>query len=80
MVTIGGQCVRLQTSVKIKMFDFFLKPQSPYESHLSRHTSEPIKKVVKTIEIKLQSSKNAPKWIHICKIHDVDKSTLVFGF
>ena len=27
-----------------------------------------------------QSSKNTQTWIKICKIHDVDKSTLVFGF
>ena len=79
-VTIGGQCVLLQNSLKIKLFDFFLKAKLPYESHLSRHTSEPMKKIVKIIETRSQSSKNAPKWIKICKIHNVYKSTLVVGF
>ena len=80
-VTIGGQCVLLQNSLKIKMFFFlFLKPKSPYESHLSRHTSEPMKFFKKIIENRPQSSKNAPKWIKNCKIHDADKSTLVFAF
>ena len=52
----------------------------PYESHLSRPTSEPPKKIVKILETRLQSSKIAPKWTTNCKIHDVDKSTVVFGF
>ena len=63
----------------IKQFDFFLKPKLQYESHLSRHTSEPMKK--KILETRPQSSKNAPKWIlKNGKMHDVDKSTLVFNF
>ena len=63
-VTIGGQCVLLQNSLKIKLFDFFFKkPKLPYVSHLSRHTSEPIRKNVKILETRPQSSKNAPKRI-----------------
>ena len=78
-VTIGGQCVLLQNYLKIKMF--FLKPKSPYESHLSRYTSEPLKVFFfLIIENRPQSSKNAQKWITICKIHDVDKSTVVLVF
>ena len=79
-VTIGGQCVLLQKFLKIKLFDFFFKPKLPNESHLSRLTSEPMKKRLKIIETRLQSRKNAPKWIKMSKIHNVDKSTLVFGF
>ena len=52
----------------------------PYESHLARHTAEPLKKIVKILETRPQSSKNAQKSIKNCKIHDVDKSTLLFGF
>ena len=62
------------------MFDFFLKSQLPYESHLSRHTSEPLQKIVKILKTGLQSSKNVPKWTKICKIHNVDKSKMVFSF
>ena len=47
-VTIGGQYVLLQNSLKNKLFDF-LKPKLPYKSHLSRHTSEPLKKNGKKI-------------------------------
>ena len=65
MVTIRGQCVLLQNSL--------LKPKLPYESHLSRHTSEHLKNIVKILETRLQSSKDAPQWTKICKIHDVDK-------
>ena len=80
-VTIGGQCVLLPNSLKIKLFNFFSrKPKLLYKSHLSRHTSEPMKKMVIIIETRPQSSKNAPKWIKIGKIHDIGKSTLVFGF
>ena len=79
-VTIGGQCILLQNSLKIKLFDFFLKSILPYESHLSRHTSEPMRKNVKILETRPQSSKNYPKWIKNGKMHNVDKSTLVFGF
>ena len=39
-----------------------------------------MKRIVKIMETRPQSSNNALKWIKICKIHDVEKSTLVFGF
>ena len=45
MVTIGGQCALLQNSLKIMVIYF--KEKLLYESHLSRHTSEPMKNVVK---------------------------------
>ena len=61
-------------------FDFFKKPKSRLGSHLSRHTSEPMTTIVKIIETWPQSSKNTPKWTKNFKIHDLDKSTLVFGF
>ena len=79
-MTIVGQCVLLQNSLENKNFRFFLKPKLPYDSHLSRHTAEPLKKFVKILETRLQSSTNAPKCTKNCQIHDVDKSTLVFGF
>ena len=63
------------------MFDFFVKkPKSPYESHLSWHTSESLKNIVEILENRPQSSKNDQKSIKICKTHDLDKSTLLFGF
>ena len=52
----------------------------PYESHVSRHTSEPLKKVVKILETRPQSSKSAETLTKNCKIHNVDKSILLFGF
>ena len=58
-VTIGGECVLIQNSLKI--FDFFLKPKLPYESHNSRHASKPLKKIVKILKTGPQSSKNAQK-------------------
>ena len=79
-VTIGRQCVLLQNFLKIKI-QIFLRLKLLYESHLFRHTSKPLKKIVKILETRLQSSKNAPKLTtKNCKIHGVDKSTLVFGF
>ena len=64
-----------------KTVKFFGKqPKSWYESYLSRHTSESLKNIVKILETRPQSSKNAQKWTKICKIHDVDKITLLFGF
>ena len=36
--------------------------------------------MVQILETRPQSSKNAPKLTNICKIQDVDKNTLVFGF
>ena len=59
---------------------FVTSPKSPYESYLSRHTSESLKNIVKILETRPQSSKNAQKWTEICKINDVDKITLLFGF
>ena len=80
-VTIEGQRVLLQISLQIKMFDFLLISQkSPYESYLSRHTSESLKNIVRILESRPQSSKNAQKWTKICKLHDGDKITLLFGF
>ena len=47
----------------------------PYESHLSRHTFNPLKKIVKIIKKKIGSKQ--PKCPKIdkknCKTHDVDK-------
>ena len=57
----------------------FKQPKSPYESHISRHNSKPLKNIVKVLETMLQSSKNAQNII-FKKNHDVDKSTLLFGF
>ena len=74
-VSIAGQCVLLQNSLRIKIFDFFKYPKLPYESNLSRHG-----KMVKIIETRPKSNKKAPKWLQICKVHNVDKITLVFGF
>ena len=80
-VTLGGQCLLLQISLRMKMLKFLKKkPKYPYESHLARHTSEPLEKIVKILETRPQSSKNAQKSVKNCKIHDVDKSTLLFGF
>ena len=33
-VTIGGQCVLLQNSLKIKLFDFFLKSQKYHMNYI----------------------------------------------
>ena len=80
-VTIKGQCVLSQISLQIKMFDFLLNSQkSPYESYLSRHTSESLKNIVKLLESRPQSSKNAHKWTKNGKSHDVDKITVLFSF
>ena len=65
-VKIGEQCVLLQNYLKKKK-KLFLKPKLPYESHPSRHTSKPLKKIVKILETRLQSNKNAPKWTKIFK-------------
>ena len=43
-------------------------------------TSEFLKNIVKILENRPQSSKKAQKWVKILKNHDVDKSTLLFGF
>ena len=61
-VTLGGQCLLLQISLQIKMFKILKKkPKYPYESHLARHTAEPLKKIVKILETRPQSSKKCPK-------------------
>ena len=65
MVTIEGQCVLLQNSLRTKVFHYFFKQP---------------KKIVKIMENRPQISKNAQKWITNSKIDDVDKSRLVFGF
>ena len=62
-VKIEGQRGLLQSSLQIKMFDFCYIAKSPYESHLSRHTFESRKNLVKILETRPQSSKNAKKWI-----------------
>ena len=62
----------------MKMFDFFLKPKFPYESHLSMHTSEPLKKIVQILETRLQSCKNSQNGQKIVKLMMYTK--LVFGF
>ena len=53
-----------------------------YESHLTSPTCEPLKKIVKTLETRPQSSQNSQKRKKQkkIKIHEVDKSTLLFGF
>ena len=64
--TLGGQCLLLQISLRIRMFKILKKkPKYRYESHLSRHTAEPLKKIVKILETRPQSSKNAQKSIKI---------------
>ena len=78
-VTIGGQCVLLQISLKIKRFGFFKAKITVWITSFQIYfwTTE---KFCKILETRLQSSKIAPKWPKNCKINDVDKSTLVFGF
>ena len=82
--TIGGQCVLLQNSLKIKLFDiFFLQKSQNYciNRIFPDIILNPSKKMLKIIETRPLSSKNAPKCIKKnVKIHDVDKSPLVFGF
>ena len=77
-VPIELQCVLLHISLRIKIFECFKQPKLPYESHLSRHTSKTLKKIVKILETRPESSKHSQKWMQI-QIHDVDKSRLVFG-
>ena len=57
---------------------FWKKTKLPYESHLSRHTFEPLSFFL--METRLKSNKNAPNEIFFCKIQDVEQSTLLFGF
>ena len=54
--------------------------RTTYESYLSRHTSESLKDIGKILETRPQSSKNAQKLNFFCKVHDVDKITLLFSF
>ena len=43
-------------------FLFFAEyPKSPYKSHLSRHTSESLKNVVKILETRSQNQLKCPK-------------------
>ena len=80
MVKIEGHCVLLQISLRIKMFDFFDKAKiTVWITSFKAYFCIP-EKNVKRLETRPQSSKNAQKWIQNCKIHDVDKSTLWFGF
>ena len=44
------------------------KPKLPYQSHLSKHTSEHLKKIVKILETMLQSSKNAQNLYKFVKL------------
>ena len=55
-VPIAGQCILLQISIRIKMFDFFKWLKLLYESHILRHTSEPLKKIGKILETMRQSN------------------------
>ena len=77
-VTIEGQRVLLQISLQTKMFDFLLSSQNHRMNHIFPGIL--LKNIVKMRETRPQSSKNAQKWTEICKIHDVDKITLLFGF
>ena len=56
-VPIGGQCVVLRISLRIKVFIFFEIAKFPYESHLTSHISETQKKIVKILETRPQNSK-----------------------
>ena len=39
------------------LLNFFLQPKLLYDSHISRHTSEPINKIVKIIELGRKAAK-----------------------
>ena len=54
------------------MVFFFVKPKLSYESHLSRHTSEPLKKYKKIIEKCPKMPQNGQKFVKIMmqtKVH-----------
>ena len=76
--SILGTQMFLQISLLKKQI-ILKQPKLSYESHLTSHTSETVKKLVRILETGTQSSKNAQNWLKILKIHDVDKSTLVFS-
>ena len=80
-VTIGGQYVLLQNSLRIKVFIFFLQIAkiTVWITSLKTYFWTP-EYIVKVLETKMQSSKNAQKWTKMCKIYDVDRSTLVLVF
>ena len=63
----------------IKLFDLFNKPKLPYESHLARHTSDPLtfKKNKRNYVTKQQECQKVDNSLNI---HEIDKITLVFGF
>ena len=44
------------------------------------HNPELLKKIVKILETRLQSSKSAPNWTKNCKIHDVGKKYIGVRF
>ena len=75
-VTLGGQYLLLQIRIKMPKI-LKKKTKYPYESHLDRNIAEPLKKIVKILEIRPQSIKNAQKSKKNCK-HTVN--TLLFGF
>ena len=81
-VKIGGKCYFfLQNSLRIKEKVFFFLDSQHYRmNHILQDLLLNPWKIVKIWETRTQSSKNAPTWTKNCKIHDVDKSTLVFGF
>ena len=80
-VTIEGQCFLLKISLQIKRFDFLLNSQNHvWLTSFQAYFWIPEKYIVKLLENRPQSSKNTKKWIKNCKIYDVDKSTLLFGF
>ena len=63
-----------------KMLDFFAKVQNYRMNHIFQDILLKPRFFFLIIETRFQNSKNAPKWTKNGKIHDVDKSTLVFGF
>ena len=78
-VTLGGQYVLLQNSPKKRKY-FKEKRQNYRMNHIFPDIFLSSLKIQKITENRLQSTKNAPKLIKICKIYDVDKSTLVLVF
>ena len=71
--TIEGQCVLLPISLRIKCFICFKQPKSLYESHFSRHTSDPLKNIVHIVEIGCKAAKKTKNGFKkkISQIHDV---------
>ena len=80
-VTVGGQCVLLQNSHKIKRFEFFCEAKiivriTSFQTYFQ--TPEIFFKNIRNQAPKQQKFPNMDK--KNCKIHHVDKSTLIFGF